>query len=263
METAHDIPPTQAPAVLAALQAQAAEASTPPLTDEQREARHLKLEQASAELLRNARRWDNRVRWQNSCPHDLQRSDWDAHVELAPYRPAIDSIIAYQIGAKGILASGPTARGKTRAMWQLMHRLGVGDGHDIRYWTAIGWFTALQERINFGRDEARGWVETVARRHVVFIDDYGQEAVIKAREDWAQSWFFHFLDIRVGEKLPLFVTTNLKSEQMATRAGSIRGDPLVRRLLDLSDPVPFETSQERTVRVAKLKTQPSSPVSPP
>ena len=86
-------------------------------------------------------------------------------------------------------------------MWALMQRLGCGDGHDVRYWSASDWFTTLQENIRFGRDEARGWVNTVARRHIVFIDDYGQEAMQSSREDWARGWFFQFLDIRVGEGL--------------------------------------------------------------
>ena len=256
MESEHDIPQAQAPAVLAEIQLKAAEAPpSPPLTDEQREARQLALEQASAELLRNARRWDNRVRWENSCLPGLQSSDWN-HAGLTPHRPAIDRVLAYQLGSKGILASGLTGRGKTRAMWSLMYRLGVIEGHDLRYWSATDWFATLQDKISYGRDDARGWVETVARRQVVFIDDLGQEAVTKAREDWAQSWFFRFLDIRVGEKLPLFVTTNLKSEQMSARGGSVRGDPLVRRLLDLCEAVAFETEPERALRVARQTRKP-------
>lgn len=204
-------------------------------------------EARSLELVRQQRRQDAVGRWESACPKDLKISDWH-HPQLLPHREPIERVLMYQLGEKGIITSGPTGRGKSRAMWQLMRRLGVDEGNDVRYWTASDWFTTLQEQIRYGRDDARGWVETVASRKVVFIDDLGQEAVQLSRADWSSAWFFRFLDIRVGEKLPLFVTTNLRAEDMAARAGNLRGDPLLRRLLDLCEPVSFETPEERAQR---------------
>lgn len=264
MDAQHEIPADQANAIAAELLTRAPDAppapsAAPEQTDEQRAARAAELEEATAKYLRDARRWDNRVRWENSCPPALQTSDW-ARPELAPFAEPIQRVLAYQIGPKGILASGPTGRGKTRAMWQLMRRLGE-EGWDVRFWSASDWFTSLQDNIRYGRDEARGWVESAARHRVVFIDDLGQEAVTTAREDWAQSWFFRFLDIRVGERLPLFVTTNLKANEMSGRSGSVRGDPLVRRLLEIADPIPFETASERAQREA-ISAKNLTPVQP-
>lgn len=194
---------------------------------------------ASRSILRAQRQRDNEKRWSDACPIRLQETDW-THPNLTPYAAQSSRVMAYQIARKGVMASGPTGRGKSRAMWQLMRRLGVVEGHDARYWNAQDWFFALQQNIRYGNDEARGWVETVARRHVVFIDDFGQEAVQTAREDWANGWFFRFLDIRVGAGLPLFITTNLTAREMAAQQTKIRANPLIRRLLDLCEPVRFE-----------------------
>ncbi len=49
------------------------------------------------------------------------------------------------------------------------------------------------------------------------------------------------------------MTTNLRAEDMAERTGRVRGDPLIRRLLGVADPVIFETEEERRARVAGKK----------
>jgi hypothetical protein len=216
----------------------AAESVSTPPTDEERAQIESVRAAAGLELLRDQRRRDNHARWDACCPLLLQTTDW-TDPRLAPYSAQIAAVRDYKLSARGLIASGDTGRGKSRAMWSLMHRLGVEDGNEARYWTAQDWFSSLQENLNYGRDNARGWVETVARRHVVFIDDLGQEAIRTNNEEWASGWFFRFLDIRVGLGLPLFVTTNLSAAQMASNETRVRANPLVRRLLDLCEPVRF------------------------
>lgn len=251
MTNENDIPEPAAFAVLDDLYAQISAGAVPPIDREALEAQRL---EASRAMLRDLRREDARKRWDLACPELLKSSDW-AHPRLAPFQEQINRVLGYQIGAKGILASGPTGRGKTRSMWQLMRRLGVDEGLDVRYWTASDWFTTLQDQVQYGRDNARGWIETVAARHVVFIDDLGQEAVQNNKEEWAQGWLFRFLDIRVGAGLPLFVTTNLTAQQIAGNAAGVRAHPLVRRLLDLCEPVNFEFPDEKANRIAALLAQ--------
>jgi DNA replication protein DnaC len=206
--------------------------------------RPIDYESASQQLVAAGRLADALRRWEDACPRMLQTSDWH-HSCLAPYAAQIQRVLNYKFGPKGLIASGPTQRGKSRSMWQLMRRLSVDEGRNVRYYTAAGWFSRLQEQIHYGRDDAQGWVDAVARRPIVFIDDLGQEALLLNRAEWAAGWFFRFLDIRVGEGLPLFVTTNLTAQDMAGRAGDIRGDPLVRRLLDICEPVKFEDAAAR------------------
>ena len=200
------------------------------------------LEAVTRELVKIQKVETALARWRDACPPDMQSSNFD-DPRLVPSRAAIDRVLSWQCPSpKGILASGKTGLGKSRSMWALMHRL-ASAGLDVRFYHAQDWFTALQEQIRYGRDEARGWVEAVAQRQIVFIDDLGQEAVQTTKQEWAQGWFFRFLDIRLGHKLPLFITTNLTADAMATsanvREASIRADPLIRRILELCDPVKF------------------------
>ena len=224
--------------IAAQMPANAAESLARGISAEDLEAREAKREAVSRELLRASRREDGLRRWETFFPPALRASDW-SHPGLAPCAQQIAAVLAYQVGAKGILATGPSGRGKTRSMAALMRRLGPEEGNDVRYWSAAGWFSTLQSFLEYGNDHAKKWVDTVASRHVVFFDDYGQEAMQVSRREWAQAWFFHFLDQRVALGLPLFLTTNLSAREMMSHAGHARGDPLVRRLLDVADPISF------------------------
>lgn len=139
---------------------------------------------------------------------------------------------------RGLLITGPTGRGKTRSVCALWERL-TNEGIDLRYYHAQDWFTRLQECQNYGRDDARGWIEAVASQRIVFIDDFGQEAVLRQRQDWARSWWFRFLDLRLSKALPLIVTTNLSADDMAETPGIKKSDPMIRRLLDCCAVIKF------------------------
>ena len=196
-------------------------------------------EAASAHFLAEARKRDAIARFESAVSPAMLESDW-GHAGMLANRPQIERVLAHQVGAKGLLLSGRTGRGKTRSMWALMRRLAHEEARDVRYFHASDWFAQLQACLTYGRDDARGWVDAVARRPVVFVDDLGQEAIQTARSDWAMSWFMRFLDIRVSERLPLYVTTNLDAQGIAERgASSVRGDPMVRRLIEICEPIKF------------------------
>ena len=196
-------------------------------------------EAASAHFLAEARKRDAIARFDSAVPPTMRESDWE-HAGMLANRAQIERVLAHQVGVKGLLLSGKTGRGKTRSMWALMRRLAHDEARDIRYFHAGDWFAQLQACLTYGRDDARGWVDAVARRPIVFVDDLGQEAIQTARSEWAMSWFMRFLDIRVSERLPLYVTTNLDAQGIAERgASSVRGDPMVRRLIEICEPVKF------------------------
>lgn len=159
-------------------------------------------------------------------------------------REQIERVRNWTASSKGLLVSGPTGKGKTRSVFELFRRLACEEGRDVRFYHASDWFGKLHEQHSYGRDDARGWVEAVAHRPIVILDDLGQEAVSTAKADWAQAWFFRFLDMRISIGLPLIITTNLSAQQIATRSDTrgIRADPLIRRLLEMTDVVKFEAA---------------------
>lgn len=209
-----------------------------PLTPEEIEARHAAtLEQARAETTRAA--------FDAICPPALhpKATDWN-HASLAPSQAQIERVKGWtseKEGGKGLLLAGPTGRGKSRAFYALAERLMVGPPrHDVAIWHAHDFFLTLQSQVHYGNDDAAAFVKAVASRKMLFIDDLGQEAIARSKSDWAEGWLFRLLDMRVGMKLPLFVTTNLTGEQITGRQkNEVRADPLLRRLLDLCEPVKF------------------------
>ncbi len=180
-------------------------------------------------------------RYNRACPERYKDTDWD-YPALAPYRVQIDRVRNWQFGPKGMIASGPTGRGKSRAVFDLYRRLACDEGRDVKYYYAGDWFNELQQQVNYGRDEARGWVEASAARPVIILDDLGKQALLTNKEEWAADWFFRFLDLRVGSGLPLIITTNLSAPALAQDMGSRdgdTGDPLMRRVLAVCEPVRF------------------------
>lgn len=196
----------------------------------------------SDEYVRESLRRSSIERYNHICPPAYRDTNW-THPDLAPWQAEIDVIRNWKLTPRGIIASGPTGRGKTRAIWELYRRLTCEDVIDARFYYAGDWFSTLQQQINYGRDEAAGWVDAVASRRVVFIDDFGQEAMLANRSDWAAGWFFRFLDLRVGRGLPLIVSTNLGASGFGVSTG--KGDPLLRRLLEICEPIRFTTQAER------------------
>ena len=202
-------------------------------------------DRVSADYIAEARRETARQRWERlACEMpEMVETDW-TRAKFDANRTAIESVTAWthQHGGKGLLLTGPTGRGKTRSILAMLQRHAIMDGQDFRYWHAATWFSELQRQNRFGREEARSWVDAVAVRPLVVIDDLGQEAIATVKgEDWAQAWFFRFLDVRLSHGLPLVVTTNLSAAGIAgtSTRSEIRADPLMRRLMDLCEVVKF------------------------
>ncbi len=197
----------------------------------------------TAKLVRRQQRADRARYWHAQCPSRSRQSRWD-HPRLLPYTQQINQVLQWQAGDEGMLITGPTGRGKSRAMWALLRRLLAHEGRDVRVWRSFDFFRTMQEQINYGRDESRAWIKSVARIPIIALDDWGQEAVTTAKADWCQATFFDLLDQRLGEGRPLIVTTNLTAQQIAdTDSKGVRANPMLRRVLDTCTTiVRFETT---------------------
>lgn len=207
-------------------------------------------EARSARLIAEQRDAARKLAYESDIGEDYRATDWE-HPHIAPFRAACEAIRGWKTQPRGILATGPSGRGKTRAIADLYRRLMFEDGVTVRYVKAVRWFARLNEEGKgaYGRDDARRWVENEAKAPVYILDDIGQQAVISARAEWSEGWLFHFLDLRRDNRLPLIATTNLTADEIAG-SGRIRSDPLLTRLLDLCEVVAFETPAEIAARKA-------------
>jgi DNA replication protein DnaC len=188
--------------------------------------------------------------WEDSVPPQYKLFD-RGHPGLASFQQQIAQVVEWEPGSqKGLLLRGPTGRAKTRSMWELSRILAHQHGLQMTYHSAVSLFAKFDEQITYGQDNALTYVEAVAKRPLLYIDDLGHEAVITSRKERGMNLFFQLLNRRVELGRPLFITTNLCAEKIAA-AGPVNGDPLVRRLLDLCEPVVFETVAETDSRLSK------------
>lgn len=152
---------------------------------------------------------------------------------------AIDSVLGWKRGPKGLLLSGKTHRCKSRVAYALCKRLLIEDVVDVRMWHMQDFFTELQGNVYYGRDVASDFIKRLSEAPVVFLDDYGQESVQTGKQEWAQGWLFNLLQKRIGNGLPMIITTNLTSVQISTDSTDPKSDPFVSRLLDVAEPIKF------------------------
>lgn len=161
-----------------------------------------------------ARRINLLNRWLFHCPPAARRSNWN-HPKLQSNRANIELVRSWQPNPLGLLITGPTGRGKSRAFWSLLHRLMVRERRDVRVWQAHDFFYEIQGEMRFGRDESARFVEAMSAIPILALDDWGQEVVPYARENHCQGIFFQILDRRHGRGLPVIITTNLTSSDIA------------------------------------------------
>lgn len=196
------------------------------------------LEAVGREYLRKAKIEAATARLYDNMPKRFLDTDI-SHPGLAVNFQRCREILSWEYQECGLLAAGPTDRGKSRMMWMLVRKF-AETGMEIRYLTGQDFVSKLDGWLNFGRDDAGNWVKALAQCPLVFIDDFGQEAVSQVRESRYLQWFFQFLEIRSGLRLPLLMTTNLSAMDIAGRTNDVSGDPLLKRLLLVAKPVKFD-----------------------
>jgi len=197
------------------------------------------MDQVTADYIKQAKRDSALENWKQKCPIEYQQFDIN-NDSLKINHKQINYILNWDHKSKkGIIAYGQSNQGKTRTMWELVRILASNHSVKVECYSSAKWFNVLQDNVRYGRDEAYGWVEAVAKRPIVFIDDFGQQALMSNKEDWSFGYFMQFLDIRVSNGLPLLMTTNLNASQITNNLNYIRSEPMLRRLLDVCETIKF------------------------
>lgn len=180
-------------------------------------------------------------RWRRLCPPAYLGTDF-ADPRLAHNVAQIGKVLRWQYGPRGLLLAGVTGLGKTRSLWGLLRRWSCDEGHEFVYWNAQDLSAEISLNARFGRDEARAFIGSLARVPLLVLDELGQEKTPVADEERVKAWLFRLFDLRLELGLPLIAATNCTSEELARIEGGkspVRADPLIRRLLEIAEPVKF------------------------
>lgn len=162
------------------------------------------------------------------CPLDYQTSD----PKLIPNPKKHAQVLAWQYGPKGMVLLGDSRSGKTRAMWMLLWRIYVAEGHTFEFFT--GQSFAAEMSLSFKQDRYEDWFERVSNRKVVMFDDLDKTRFT----DRVQAEIFSIVEYRLGRRLPIFISTNLIGDDLA-RTMNIVGIPLVARISEVCEPINF------------------------
>lgn len=191
-------------------------------------------------LMAETKRRDAISCYEATCPNEYKNFD-SGHPSVRKNQQAVDVVMAWQYGPLGLLVAGETGRCKTRSIWALAKRLAYRDGVMVHAYHAQDFFSALAAEVRYGRDDAAAWISRKAWHPIVYIDDWGQEAVLANREDWAQGWWLRFIDLRLERKLPVIISTNLGADDVKqNQQSSIRAAPLLRRMREICTVVKFQ-----------------------
>lgn len=183
--------------------------------------------------------------WKKQCPSIFRVCDQNK----VPNPESYKRVTAWKYSPRGLLCFGPTARGKTRAAWQLVKRLseegvpcihydGVTFAHDCA--TAFGpdgirpWWmesSCLRE----DKMDGPSWIKELFGIQLLFLDDLGKGRMTERTE----AELFGLLDRRFSDGRPVLLTCNFSAEALAAKVSEDRGAPLVRRLKEFCEPIAF------------------------
>jgi DNA replication protein DnaC len=160
------------------------------------------------------------------CPKLYQSSD-PARLPAGPLARAM----AWQYGARGLILTGETGKGKTRIAWLLLRRVLIEDVKRLRfYWfDCVGFGHAIGQ--HYKDEDAEKWLEKLGTADLVFFDDLGK---LKLTER-AETELFGLVERRCANELPMIVTTNDTGDSLAARMTENRGPAMMRRLREFCD----------------------------
>lgn len=178
--------------------------------------------------------------WLAMCPPDYRSTAWTEHPELSPvcrelskawWPPPADS----HSSERGLLIYGPSGRGKTRAMFQILRRL-----HFAR------WPCAAVEAVTYAdmaytathlsspahdRRDAKAYLQRARTVRILFFDDLGKDGGTAA-PGFARA-FHDLLEHRKAFHLPTLITTERVGADLAALLGTNYADGIVRRLREM------------------------------
>lgn len=205
-----------------------------PLTPEEIAEDAVRVAEAKAERDR-----DDRSRalaeWMAAVPESMRTTDWKDR-RLIPYQTEISRIRTWKHGPKGIYAVGRSGRGKSRSIYALARRLAVDELVPVRYLLQ----TEITREVN--RDGLNSFLEKLdglRRAPVIVWDDFGKFAAIGSRRDLLCSEIESLIDFRFSHGLPFLISANARDKDIVEIFGEMRGEPILRRIVEGCEVVSF------------------------
>ncbi len=167
--------------------------------------------------------------WELICPEEFREVDFGK----LPNRKAFNEALAIRIEKRALGLIGPTSRGKTRALYQIMKREHF-DGKGVQI---ISHDAALRYGGLFGKsaEAAWEWVEEKMTCDVLGLDD-----VFKSKlTDSFEQALFTIISTRMEWRRPFVLTTQDVGKTLEARMSADRGAALSRRLREFCDTVSF------------------------
>lgn len=140
----------------------------------------------------------------------------------------------WQYTPKGLILHGISDQAKTYLAFWLLRRMHF-EGRTVAWMDMATLYTTLMSarHAKYGGDAVllAAW----QRADVLLMDDLGKTGI---GDDW-EELVFGLISRRGLEGLPIIVTTNATGEEMRAAVSNDRRTPMLRRLKQFTDPVPF------------------------
>ena len=136
------------------------------------------------------------------------------------------SVIERTAKGQGLLLSGKVGTGKTHLAAATAIKL-MESGVEVIYGTAASLLGGIKR--GWGNDNDGDLNEHMCRVPLLVIDDLGKEYSKKTDGwSWAQEQFFHIINARYENYLPMVITTNYDMDQLSVTMG----EAIVSRLVE-------------------------------
>lgn len=169
--------------------------------------------------------------WCRMCPSLYNRTNWK-HPGLSPELRELAHTWWAKDDGMGLGIYGPTGVGKTRSVWEILHR---------HHFSGRSVFATTAQNIQFAvgdmhadtpmdRNAARKLIRDCKGAGILFIDDIGKERSTPA----VASVLHDIVETRASNKRPILWTSEMTADDLAQKLGENYGNGLIRRLREFS-----------------------------
>lgn len=174
---------------------------------------------------------ESETHWRKECPREFRQKIDRSKLQNTS---AFDTVTDWEYGPTGLLISGTTGFGKTRAVWGLLYKQNALQGRSFVFYDGYDFSSAAADAARSGKE--REWMKQMTTVDIFAFDDLGKN---KAR-DTVEGALFAIIDKRTSCGMPcIFTTQHNAASLMAVFIDELNGQAALRRLKQYCTPVNF------------------------